>query len=52
MAKFTKKQNILIEIDWLKEYFKEFDFQMGIGGSSEKNIKNQLNKIRRMVNSF
>ena len=42
-------QEIIVEVKTLKDYLKEQDFQMGMGGAVEKQVYNSLNKIIRML---
>ncbi len=47
--KVPSEEEILKELQSLKDFIKPLDFQMGISEKKEKIIMNRLNKIIRMV---
>ena len=47
--KTPTEQEIIEKIEELKLEMKQHDFQMGIGGSYEKDFFNRINKILRML---
>ena len=49
MKKIPSEEDIILEVQSLKDFMKTKDFQMGIGGLDEKKMINKLNKIIRML---
>ena len=47
--KYPTEEELTEEVQSLKDEMKGLDFQMGIGGHTEKKLFNKINKILRML---